>query len=75
MIGYAPVRRETVTGDGAIVLGTAKSPLIAPLGLPLAELGPEGFLIRSATIGGKRVTVIAANRMSACSTACSASSS
>jgi alpha-glucuronidase len=62
MIGYAPVRRETVTGDGAIVLGTAKSPLIAPLGLPLAELGPEGFLIRSATIGGKRVTVIAANQ-------------
>ncbi len=62
MIGYAPVRRETVMEDGAIVLGTEKSPLIAPLGLPLAGLGPEGFLIRSATIGGKRVTVIAANQ-------------
>lgn len=62
MIGYAPVRRHTVMRDGAIVLGTAKSPHIAPLGLPLAQLGPEGYLIRSATIEGKRVTVIAANR-------------
>lgn len=61
MLGEAPVRRATVTGDGAIVLGTAKSPLIAPLNLPLARLGAEGFLIRSATIHGKRVTVIAAN--------------
>lgn len=62
MIGYAPVRRHTVMRDGAIVLGTAKSPHIAPLGLPLAGLGPEGYLIRSATINGKRVTVIAANQ-------------
>jgi len=62
MLGHAPVRRETMMGDGAIVLGTAKSPLIAPLNLPLAELGPEGFLIRSTTISGKRVTVIAANQ-------------
>lgn len=62
MLGQAPVRRDTVTGDGGIVLGTAKSPLIAALGLPLAGLGPEGYLIRSATINGKRVTVIAANQ-------------
>ncbi len=61
MLGYDPVRRETVTGDGAVVLGTANSPLIAPLGLPLARLGAEGYLIRSATMRGKRVTVIAGN--------------
>ncbi|ATY34526.1 alpha-glucuronidase family glycosyl hydrolase [Sphingomonas psychrotolerans] len=61
MLGYDPVRRETVIGDGAVVLGTAQSPLIAPLGLPLAKLGREGYLIRSAAIGGKRVTVIAGN--------------
>jgi alpha-glucuronidase len=61
MLGYDPVRRETVTGDGAVVLGTAQSPLIARLGLPLGTLGREGYLIRSATIGGKRVTVIAGN--------------
>ena len=62
MLGYDLVWRETVMGDGAVVLGTGKSPLIAPLGLPLAQLGPEGYLIRSATIDGKRVTVIAANQ-------------
>jgi alpha-glucuronidase len=62
MLSQAPARRETVAEDGAIVLGTAKSPLIASLNLPLDRLGKEGFLIRTATIGGKRVTVIAANR-------------
>ncbi|MDV3455663.1 alpha-glucuronidase family glycosyl hydrolase [Sphingomonas sp. HF-S4] len=61
MLGYEPVGRETVMGDGAVVLGTGASPLIAPLGLPLAKLGREGFLIRSATIEGRRVTVIAGN--------------
>jgi alpha-glucuronidase len=61
MLGYDPVWRETVMGDGAVVLGTGASPLIAPLKLPLARLGPEGYLIRSATIAGKRVTVIAGN--------------
>ena len=62
MLGYDLVWRETVMGNGAVVLGTGKSPLIAPLDLPLAQLGPEGYLIRSATIDGKRVTVIAANQ-------------
>ena len=62
MLGYPLAWRETVMGDGAVVLGTGKSPLIAPLDLPLARLGPEGYLIRSATIDGKRVTVIAANQ-------------
>lgn len=62
MLAKVPVHRETVMGDGAIVLGTPKSALIAPLNLPLAALGPEGYLIRSAVIQGKRVTVIAGNR-------------
>ncbi len=48
-------------GDGAIVIGTARSPRIAALGLPLSGLGREGFVLRSATIDGRRVTVIAAN--------------
>jgi alpha-glucuronidase len=61
MLGGAPLSRAAVMSDGAIVLGTAKSGLIAPLNLPLATLGSEGYLIRSATIAGKRVTVIAAN--------------
>jgi len=49
--------------DGAVVIGTpASSPLIAGLKLPLAPLGNEGYLIRSTSIDGHAVTVIAANR-------------
>ncbi len=48
--------------DGAIVLGTpAGSAIVRNLNLPLAKLGKEGYLIRSATIDGHNVTVIAAN--------------
>jgi alpha-glucuronidase len=48
--------------DGAVLLGTpASSPLIRSLNLPLQSLGREGFLIRSATIAGRRVTLIAGN--------------
>lgn len=53
---------ETVDRDGAVVAGTPKSsPLIAGLKWPLAQLGEEGFQIRSARLGGRTVTVIAAN--------------
>ncbi len=52
---------ETVTQDGAIVVGTARSsPLIAKLGLDLGNLGAEGYLIRSVLMDGRRTTVIAA---------------
>jgi len=48
--------------DGSILVGTASSsPDIAALRLPLQGLGHEGFLIRSASVRGKKVTVIAAN--------------
>jgi alpha-glucuronidase len=48
--------------DGAIVIGTpASSSIVAKLNLPLKSAGAEGYLIRSATIGGHPVTVIAAN--------------
>ena len=51
-----------VTGAGAVIAGTpGTSPLVAALGwteaLDLA--GDEGYLIRSATVGGHAVTVIA----------------
>lgn len=52
---------ETVTRDGAVVAGTAtSSPLVARLGLDLASLGEEGYLIRTLTIDGHAATVIAA---------------
>ncbi|HEX4273005.1 MAG TPA: alpha-glucuronidase family glycosyl hydrolase, partial [Rhizomicrobium sp.] len=48
--------------DGAVMIGTpATSPLIAGLKLPLAALGNEGYLIRSTSVDGHAVTVIAAN--------------
>lgn len=52
---------ETVTRDGAVVAGTAtSSPLVARLGLDLASLGEEGYLIRTLAIDGHAATVIAA---------------
>jgi alpha-glucuronidase len=56
-----PVSAGDRVTDGAVVLGTAGSPAISRLNLPLAPLGPEGFLIRSARVDGRAVTVIAAN--------------
>jgi alpha-glucuronidase len=53
---------EAVTANGALVVGTpVSSPLVAALGWSdtLTKLGDEGYLIRSATIGGRTVTVIA----------------
>ena len=49
-------------GEGAIVIGTARSARITALQLPLAGLGPEGYLVRSVTVEGRPVTVIAADR-------------
>ena len=43
---------------GAILLGTATQPRIQALNLPLGKLGSEGYLIRSTTIDGKKVTVV-----------------
>lgn len=56
-------RATKLSGDGAVVAGTpAGSPLVASLGWAarLKELGPEGFVIRRATVKGRRATVIAA---------------
>jgi alpha-glucuronidase len=56
-----PMSRE-VARDGAVVVGTPASvPGIARLGWAgdLARVGNEGYLIRSATVGGHAITVIA----------------
>jgi alpha-glucuronidase len=46
---------------GAVLVGTPADPRIKALGLPLAPLGGEGYLIRSVRIDGKPATVVAAN--------------
>lgn len=58
-----PIASE-VRQHGAVIVGTPKSsPLIAGLrwNTQLALLGPEGFRIRSLTVGGHWVTVIASD--------------
>jgi alpha-glucuronidase len=49
-------------GRGAILIGTANSPSIAALRLPIARLGEDGFVVRETTIGGRPTIVIAGNR-------------
>jgi alpha-glucuronidase len=57
-----PVPFGRQVADGAILLGTpSSSPLIRGLNLPLQGLGREGFLLRSVTLDGRHVTLIAAN--------------
>jgi alpha-glucuronidase len=61
MVGRAP---PTVTQaeDGGVVIGTPQSSaIVAQLGLPLRAAGTEGYCIRSMTVGGRRIIVIAAN--------------
>jgi len=60
MLGAAPPQAQAPTRDGALIVGTpASSPLIAGLKLPLETLGPDGYVIRSMTVDGRRATVIA----------------
>ncbi len=48
--------------DGAVVIGTPESSaFVARLKLPLNGLGREGYLVRSVSLSGHAVTVIAAN--------------
>jgi alpha-glucuronidase len=62
LLGAEPTAAGAVSRDGAILLGTpSSSRLVAGLKLPLERLGPDGYLIRSVTVDGRRATVIAAN--------------
>jgi alpha-glucuronidase len=62
LLGRAIPVGDTLRGNGAILFGTpANSPTIAGLNLPLAELGSEGYLIKSVSARGRKITVIAAN--------------
>ncbi len=61
LTGTAPYGHAKIVPAGAILIGTPASPRIAALKLPLHRAGEEGFVIRSAIVAGKSVTVIAAN--------------
>ncbi|MDX3910750.1 MAG: alpha-glucuronidase family glycosyl hydrolase [Sphingobium sp.] len=57
-----PPQSVTAIQGGTIWLATATdSPELAKLSLGLGKLGREGYVIRSVSVGGKAVTVIAAD--------------
>jgi alpha-glucuronidase len=58
--GQHPMIATAITA-GAIVYGTGATPAVAALGLPLGDLGREGYIVRSVVIEGHAVTVVAAN--------------
>jgi alpha-glucuronidase len=65
LLGREVPLASSVGRDGALIAGTpASSRLVAGLGLgeALAAVGDEGYVIRSVRVGGRRATVIAANR-------------
>jgi alpha-glucuronidase len=47
--------------NGSLLIGTADSPAVAAMMLPLDRLGDEGYLLRQVRQQGRRITVIAAN--------------
>jgi alpha-glucuronidase len=62
LLGSPIQAAENIDRDGAVIVGTPQSsPLIAGLKWErqLADLGPEGFRIRSVKLGRRSVTVIA----------------
>jgi len=62
MSGHRPPLSDTVTRTGAVIVGTAaSSPVVARLRLDTADLGREGYLIRSVVVDGYAATIIAAN--------------
>ncbi|WP_233843850.1 alpha-glucuronidase family glycosyl hydrolase [Dyella sp. 2HG41-7] len=62
LLGREPTSSDTVTSDGAILVGTpSSSPLIASLRLDTKDLGKEGYLIRSVTVDGHTATAIVGN--------------
>jgi alpha-glucuronidase len=61
LLGVTLADADSVSQDGALVIGTRRSlPLLADLKLSLPPTGSQGYAIRSATIGGHRALIIAA---------------
>lgn len=58
MTGARPAER--IGADG-IVLARAEDAQVAALRLPVAELGAEGYLVRSVRLGGRPVTLVTGN--------------
>ena len=62
LLGISPTIAKTIEADGAVVVGTPlTSPVISGLHweTQLADLGPEGFRIRSVRVGSHSIIAIA----------------
>ena len=62
LLGRAVPLRSKVDRNGAVVLELASSPQARALHLETRVLGKEGYVIKSARISGRSVTIVAANR-------------
>jgi alpha-glucuronidase len=61
LLGVTLADAQDVSQDGALVIGTRRSlPLLADLKLSLPPAGSQGYVIRSATLGGHRTLIVAA---------------
>lgn len=60
-LAESELRRALPAGVPPVVLATAATPAIAALRLPFEGLGAEGYLIRTVTLDGRRVVLVAGN--------------
>ncbi|WP_437515717.1 alpha-glucuronidase family glycosyl hydrolase [Sorangium sp. So ce1099] len=63
LTGGAVETGAAVEGPGAVVIGTATASLIKdlPLAARLGALGPEGYVVETADVGGQSVIAVAGN--------------
>ncbi|WP_440980080.1 alpha-glucuronidase family glycosyl hydrolase [Sphingomonas pseudosanguinis] len=61
IVAQAELQRSLPAGLPPILLATAGNPSITALRLPFEGLGPEGYLVRTATLNGQRTLLIAGN--------------
>jgi alpha-glucuronidase len=64
LLGVAVPVSDQPTGDGAVVLGTPESSALvkeSSLAARLSTVGPEGYVVGAADVGGKKAIVVAAN--------------
>lgn len=60
LAGAGIVRNRQIEA-GSVLLASARDPQVAALRLPVSALGDEGYLVRSVSLAGKRVTLVTAN--------------
>lgn len=60
-LGMTGTRPDNRVRNNGVVLATAADAQVAALGLPVAKLGEDGYLVRALRLGGRNVTLITGN--------------